>query len=150
MRPPSGSHRVTTHHRALIFGDLASPGGRGLDRDCKGLCKPLVQVQAGLTTPRHVVKFILESRVSRLMVAGNRESRDPGIGERVERFMMVVFKALGLAPGEIIPGSRALAPGLMISRAVSRCDRRQAVTAQPHPVGSPVATGGARVLTPES
>ena len=84
------------------------------------------------------------------MVTGNRESRDPGIGERVERFMMVVFKALGLAPGETLPGSRALAPALMISRAVSRCDRRQVVTAQPHLVGSPGATGGARVLTPES
>ena len=35
----------------------------------------------------------------------------------------------------------------MISRAVPRCNRRQAVTAQPHPVGSPVATGGGTVLT---
>jgi hypothetical protein len=35
----------------------------------------------------------------------------------------------------------------MISRAVPRSDRRQAATAQPHPVGSPVATGGGTVLT---
>jgi len=34
----------------------------------------------------------------------------------------------------------------MISRAVPRCNRQQAVTAQPHPVRSPVATGGGRGL----
>jgi hypothetical protein len=43
--------------------------------------------------------------------------------------------------GETIPGSLAPAPGLMISRAVPRSKRRQAATAQPHRVGSPVATG---------
>ena len=51
------------------------------------------------------------------------------------------------ALGETISGSRAPAPGLMISRAVPRCNRREAVTAQPHPVGSPVATVGGTVLT---
>ena len=35
----------------------------------------------------------------------------------------------------------------MISRAVPRSDRRPAATAQPHPVGRPLATGGGRVLT---
>jgi hypothetical protein len=35
----------------------------------------------------------------------------------------------------------------MIFRAVPRSNRRQAATAEPHPVGSPVATGGGRVLT---
>jgi hypothetical protein len=32
------------------------------------------------------------------MIAGNRESREPGIGERVERFLMVVFKSLRTTP----------------------------------------------------
>jgi hypothetical protein len=32
------------------------------------------------------------------MVAGNRESRQPGIGERVERFLIVVFRSLGMEP----------------------------------------------------
>jgi hypothetical protein len=35
----------------------------------------------------------------------------------------------------------------MIPRAIPRGDRRQAVTAQPRPVRSPVATGGGTVLT---
>jgi Circularly permutated YpsA SLOG family len=47
---------------------------------------------------RHIADFIRESRVSRLMVAGSRETRDPGIGERVERFLIVVFRSLVTAP----------------------------------------------------
>jgi hypothetical protein len=38
----------------------------------------------------------------------------------------------------------------MISIAIPRRNRRQAVTAQPHPVGRPVATGGGTVLTTTS
>ena len=32
------------------------------------------------------------------MVAGNRESKQPGIGEGVERFLLVVFRALATSP----------------------------------------------------
>jgi hypothetical protein len=49
---------------------------------------------AGLTAPRQIAEFMRESRVSRLMVAGNRESRDPGIGDRAEWFLIVAFKSL--------------------------------------------------------
>jgi hypothetical protein len=31
-------------------------------------------------------------QIKRLNVAGNRESENPGIGERVERFLTVVFR----------------------------------------------------------
>jgi hypothetical protein len=30
-------------------------------------------------------------QIKRLNIAGNRESKNPGIGERIERFLMVVF-----------------------------------------------------------
>jgi hypothetical protein len=56
-----------------------------------------VHVQAGLTTPRHIAGFIREIQVSRRMIAGNRESRDPGIGEGDERSLTVFFKAPGTA-----------------------------------------------------
>jgi hypothetical protein len=83
-------------HAALLFGDIRSPGSKGLKRDCEALGKPLVWVEPGLTTPRQIVGFLAESPyITRLLVAGNRESRDPGIGERVERFLLVVFKSLG-------------------------------------------------------
>src|SRR5262249_18518498 len=51
-----------------------------------------------LDDPRHIAEFIRESRVSRLMVAGTRESREPGIGEGVERFLILVFKSLATMP----------------------------------------------------
>jgi Circularly permutated YpsA SLOG family len=83
-------------HAALLFGDIRSPGSRGLQRDCEALGKPLVWVKPGLSTPRHIRQFLTESRhITRLLVAGERESRDPGIGVRVERFLLVVFTSLG-------------------------------------------------------
>jgi hypothetical protein len=64
-------------------------------RDCRALGKPWLQVQAGLSTPRIIAEVLAQSGVSVLMVAGNRESRQPGIGERVERFLLSVFELLG-------------------------------------------------------
>ena len=78
--------------RAL--GDLASPGARGLVRDCHELGKPWVHVQAGISTPRIVAMFLRSARVQVVMVAGNRESRAPGIGDRVESFLGVVLDRL--------------------------------------------------------
>jgi hypothetical protein len=45
-------------HAALIFGDITSPGSRGLKRDREALGKPLVWVETGITTPRHVLGFL--------------------------------------------------------------------------------------------
>jgi hypothetical protein len=64
-----------------------------------------VWVQPGLKTPRHIAEFIRENRHFKvLMMAGNRECRDPGIGDRVEAFLMVVSRRLGLRPGPGVPG----------------------------------------------
>jgi hypothetical protein len=49
--------------------------------------KPLVHVQYRVSTPLHIAEFIRGNRhFKALMIAGNRESRDSGIGDRVERF----------------------------------------------------------------
>jgi hypothetical protein len=57
--------------------------------------KALVHVQDGLTKPSHVVAFLREFKhVKPLMIGGNRESKSPGIGDRVERFLAVVFRRL--------------------------------------------------------
>jgi hypothetical protein len=42
--------------------------------------------------------WIVEHKVRVLNVAGNRESRAPGIGARVERFLADVFRRLGHGP----------------------------------------------------
>jgi hypothetical protein len=86
---------VTDCDAALIFGKLESPGSRGLIRDCRALGKPWVHVLAGLRTPRIIAEDLAQSGVRVLLVAGNRESRQPGIGLRVERFLLSVFTLLG-------------------------------------------------------
>jgi hypothetical protein len=74
---------------ALNFGDLASPGSRGLIRDYEALGKPLVWVEPGLSRPSHIVVWLREAPyIKRLMIAGNRESRDPrdrGAGRAVSK-----------------------------------------------------------------
>jgi hypothetical protein len=83
-------------HAVLLFGDINSPGSRGLIADCRALARLWVSVKPGLTTPRMIVAWLAETpHVKVLMVGGNRESREPEIGERVERFLSVVFRSLG-------------------------------------------------------
>jgi hypothetical protein len=41
-----------------------------------------------------MAEVFAQTGVRVLMVAENRASKDPGIGERVERFLMVVFRSL--------------------------------------------------------
>jgi hypothetical protein len=48
----------------------------------------------GLTRPADVVAWIEAEKVRVLNVAGNRESTQAGIGERVERFLTDVFGRL--------------------------------------------------------
>jgi Circularly permutated YpsA SLOG family len=48
----------------------------------------------GLTQPADVVAGIEAEEVRVLNVAGNRESTEPGIGERVERFLVEVIGLL--------------------------------------------------------
>ena len=80
----------------LLFGERTSPGARGLITDCERLGRPLVWVAPGLSRPSHDVGFLRSSpHVRAVMVAGNRESRAPGIGGRVERFLCDVFRRLG-------------------------------------------------------
>jgi hypothetical protein len=82
-------------HAALIFGEITSAGSKGLQRDCEALGKPLVWVEPGLTTPRQILEFISEApHIKRLPTAGDRESHQPGIGARVERFLVTVFSSL--------------------------------------------------------
>lgn len=79
---------------AILFGDAGSNGSRGLINDCESWRRRLYIVEGGITTPNDVANWARSWRVRRLMVAGNRESSSPGIGERVERFLGRVFRIL--------------------------------------------------------
>lgn len=85
---------------SLLFGDATSPGSRGLIKDCREMGKPLMHVEAGQTRPSQVVAFLDDNpHIKVLLVAGNRESRSPGIGARVERFLAEVFRQFGHRTG---------------------------------------------------
>ena len=45
--------------------------------------------------PSDVVQWLRQNpQIKRLNIAGNRESKNPGIGEKTERFLVVVFRRL--------------------------------------------------------
>jgi hypothetical protein len=77
----------------LWFGSTDGPGAETTLEACERLHKPVM-----LVTPKEVVlaSDVVEwlrrnPQIKRLNIAGNRESKNPGIGQRVERFLMVVF-----------------------------------------------------------
>jgi hypothetical protein len=83
-------------HAALLFGDRTSPGSLGLLKDCRALARPWIHVAAGVTRPSHVVEFLRDNpHVGVLLVAGNRESQSPGIGDRTVEFLYRLFRQLG-------------------------------------------------------
>ncbi len=45
--------------------------------------------------PSHVATWIRENQIKTLNVAGNSEGEEPGIGDRVERFLGQVLQQLG-------------------------------------------------------
>jgi hypothetical protein len=76
----------------LWFGDWMTPGGKTTLDACRLQRKPFLIVYANVTRPSQVVEWIAGKNVRVLNVAGNRESKAPGIGVRVERFPLVVFR----------------------------------------------------------
>jgi hypothetical protein len=83
----------------LLFGDPTTPGARVLIGDCRLLGKPCSRVATALTRPSVTVAFLRSyPHIKVLLVAGNRESTSPGVGERTERFLAMVFRGLGHTP----------------------------------------------------
>jgi Circularly permutated YpsA SLOG family len=78
----------------LWFGDFMSPGGRATLDACRFAPKPFLIVYRGATRPSAVVSWIEANGVRVLNVAGSRESKAPGIGARVERFVGEVLRQL--------------------------------------------------------
>jgi hypothetical protein len=73
-----------------------SPGGQLTTATARAFGKPLLIVRAGETTPADVRCRLEAEGVRVLNVAGNRESIEPGIGERSAAFLTVVFGALAM------------------------------------------------------
>jgi Circularly permutated YpsA SLOG family len=84
----------------LWFGSTDSSGAKTTLNACERLHKPVM-----LVTPNEavlasdVVEWLRRNpQIKRLNIAGNRESENPGIGERVERFLTAVFKRVKARP----------------------------------------------------
>ncbi len=77
----------------IWFGDTVrdSAGFKCTMNAARSFAKPVLIVEAGKTTPRGVIDWIRANNVSTLNVAGNRESRNPGLSARVQRFLHAVF-----------------------------------------------------------
>jgi Circularly permutated YpsA SLOG family len=92
--PARTVQNVRDSNGTIWFGTTDTPGAKTTLDACKRLRKPFM-----LVTPSEVILAFdvvawlpRNPEITRLNVAGNRESKSPGIGERVERFLMVVFK----------------------------------------------------------
>ena len=80
----------------IWFGSTDSPGAKTTLRAIREIARPQKIVQpASLIRPSAVAAWLARNNsIRRLNVAGNRESVEPGIGVRVERFLMQVIRQL--------------------------------------------------------
>jgi hypothetical protein len=89
------SECVAVSDACLLFGDTSSPGSHLTMSQCLITNIPCFVVKDH-HSDKDVAAFILKLPSDNLclMIAGNRESKMPGIGAIVEEFMIDVFKRL--------------------------------------------------------
>jgi hypothetical protein len=84
----------------IWFGDPSTPWGKATLGWCHKAGKTSLSVGEGVTTPKHVARWVREHNIRTLNDAGNRASKAPDdFGDRVERFLGQVFRQLGHRPG---------------------------------------------------
>jgi putative molybdenum carrier protein len=76
----------------LIFGDVSEPGSSLTLRYCRVYRKPRLICGIAWHTVAEVQDWIEHYRIAVLNIAGNRESHRPGIGDRVEQFLVQALK----------------------------------------------------------
>jgi nucleotide-binding universal stress UspA family protein len=80
----------------LWFGETTTSGAHATVGACQRGGKPCMPIDpAARFEPAHVAAWLTANHVRTLNVAGNRESDEPGIGNRVELFLREVFRQLG-------------------------------------------------------
>ena len=78
----------------IWFGTTDTSGAKTTLEACELSRKPVFLVEPHRSIlPSDAVQWLRNHpQIQVLNVAGNRESKNPGVGERVERFLTVVFK----------------------------------------------------------
>jgi hypothetical protein len=80
----------------LWFGETTTSGAHATIAACQRWAKPCLPIYPSAEfQPSHAAAWIADNHVRTLNVAGNRESDEPGIGARVERFLAEVLRELG-------------------------------------------------------
>ncbi len=99
---PTADYRARTEQNVrdadatVWFGTINSPGAKATLHAIRGMGKPhTIVAPGGGVRPSEVADWVSRRGFKSLNVAGNRESKAPGIGVRVERFMAEVFRQLG-------------------------------------------------------
>jgi hypothetical protein len=94
--PPRTRANVEGSDGTIWFGAISSRGYRTTHDAAlrHSMAYPFLIVYEGSTKPSEVVAWIRSKEIRVLNVAGNRESGNPGIGERTERFLVNVFRQI--------------------------------------------------------
>jgi hypothetical protein len=80
----------------LWFGETTTSGAHATIATCQRRRKPCLPIYPSAAfQPSQAAAWIANHGVRTLNVAGNRESDEPGIGARVERFLAEVLRELG-------------------------------------------------------
>jgi hypothetical protein len=102
VKIPTPDYRMRTEanvrqsEATIWFGRTDTPGAKTTLNAIRGMGRPHMLVVPGRgVRPSDVAAWIVDRRFKSVNVAGNRESKAPGIGARVERFMGEVFRQLG-------------------------------------------------------
>jgi hypothetical protein len=94
--PARTEQNVRDSDATVWFGVTTTAGAQATVGACHRLGKPCLPVYPGASfEPSHVATWIAENEIRTLNVAGNRESDESGIGDRVERFLAQVLQLLG-------------------------------------------------------
>ena len=93
--PDRTEQNVRDSDATLWFGETTTSSAQATVGACLRFSKPCMPVYPGaLFEPWHVATWIAENKIGTLNVAGNREEEEPGIGDRVERFLGEVLRQL--------------------------------------------------------
>jgi len=88
LYPPRTQRNVRNSDGTVIFGQLTSPGSKLTIRLCKDLKKPLI----ANPEKSDFLKWVEENNIKILNVAGNRESKNPGLQRRVREFLVEALR----------------------------------------------------------
>jgi hypothetical protein len=94
--PARTEANVIASDGTVWFGSISSTGFRATHDAAvwRSMAYPFFIVYQGITKPSQVADWIIQNQIRTLNVAGNRESVSPGIGERVERFLIAVIRVV--------------------------------------------------------